>query len=605
MIFLDIETNLAHTTIWLVVTKKGDEVKTWRERTGLQQYLDENKVVAHNGIDFDFDVLAKVWQVYVPEHMQVDTLVLSRLYNPELPPPEEDPKAGKHSLRSWGIRFGEHKGDFDAFDEGWSQEMEDYCIQDVLLLERLYQHLTKEMESMGFSDTSIELEHKVAQICGRMMNNGYPIDVPKAQTLLATLSGKMADIENKLQEVFPPTIEETKTPQYWEVVDDSWKEYRADTKGALLEVLKQVGVAKPSKLIQEAIPGPMKVKVIPFNPGSRQQIAERLQVLGVEFTETTEKGAISINEDILSDIDKPEAKLLNEYLMLQKRVAQVSSWLEKETNGVVYGRIITCGAVTGRATHNSPNLGQVPNVSAPYGPECREVWYPGKGRMQVGVDLSGIELRCLAHYLNDEGWTNELLKGDVHWMNAQSFGLVPKGTVKEDSNPEHKKIRNTTKGLTYSTLYGAGAEKVGSIAGFGSVRGKKLIDNFINNTPGLAPLKQKLSKFVKKGHVPGLDGRRIRIRSDHAALNTLLQGAGAIIAKQWLVEADRLLRENNIDARLMAWVHDEVQYSVLPQQAEQAARLIEKAANIAGEVLQFRCPVDAEGKVGANWRECH
>jgi DNA polymerase I-like protein with 3'-5' exonuclease and polymerase domains len=604
MIFLDIETNLAHTTIWLVVTKKGDEVKTWRERTGLQQYLDENKVVAHNGIDFDFDVLSKVWQVYVPENMQVDTLVLSRLYNPELPPPEEDPKAGKHSLRSWGIRFGEHKGDFDAFDEGWSQEMEDYCIQDVLLLERLYQHLTKEMESMGFSDTSIELEHKVAQICGRMMNNGYPINVPKAQTLLATLSGKMADIENKLQEVFPPTIEETKTPQYWEVVDDSWKEYRADTKGALLEVLKQVGVAKPSKLIQEAIPGPMKVKVIPFNPGSRQQIAERLQVLGVEFTETTEKGAISINEDILSDIDKPEAKLLNEYLMLQKRVAQVSSWLEKETNGVVYGRIITCGAVTGRATHNSPNLGQVPNVSAPYGPECREVWYPGKGRMQVGVDLSGIELRCLAHYLNDEGWTNELLKGDVHWMNAQSFGLVPKGTVKEDTI-EHKRIRNVTKTLTYGVLYGAGAEKAGTIVGASSTKGKKLIDNFINNTPGLAPLKQKLSKFVKKGHVPGLDGRRIRIRSDHAALNTLLQGAGAIIAKQWLVEADRLLREHNIDARLMAWVHDEVQYSVLPQQAEQAARLIEKAANIAGEVLQFRCPVDAEGKVGANWRECH
>lgn len=604
MIFLDIETNLAHTTIWLVVTKKGDEVKTWRERTGLQQYLDENKVVAHNGIDFDFDVLTKVWQVYVPEHMQVDTLVLSRLYNPELPPPEEDPKAGKHSLRSWGIRFGEHKGDFDAFDEGWSQEMEDYCIQDVLLLERLYQHLTKEMESMGFSDTSIELEHKVAQICGRMMNNGYPIDVPKAQTLLATLSGKMADIENKLQEVFPPTIGKTKTPQYWEVVDDSWKEYRADTKGALLELLKQSGVAKPSKLIQEAIPGPMKVKVSPFNPGSRQQIAERLQVLGVEFTDTTEKGAISINEDILSDIDKPEAKLLNEYLMLQKRVAQVSSWLEKETNGVVYGRIITCGAVTGRATHNSPNLGQVPNVSAPYGPECREVWYPGKGRMQVGVDLSGIELRCLAHYLNDEGWTNELLKGDVHWMNAQSFGLVPKGTVKEDTI-EHKRIRNVTKTLTYGVLYGAGAEKAGTIVGASSTKGKKLIDNFINNTPGLAPLKQKLYKFVKKGHVPGLDGRRIRIRSDHAALNTLLQGAGAIIAKQWLVEADRLLRENNIDARLMAWVHDEVQYSVLPQQAEQAARLIEKAANIAGEVLQFRCPVDAEGKVGANWRECH
>ena len=604
MIFLDIETNLAHDTIWLVVTKKDDEVKAWRDRTGLQQYLDEHQVVAHNGIEFDFDVLAKVWKVHVPEHMQVDTLVMSRLYNPELAPPKEDPKAGKHSVRSWGIRFGDYKGDFDAFETGWSQEMEDYCIQDVLLLEKLHPHLTQEMNAMGFSDYSIELEHKVAHICKRMMDNGYPIDVPKAQTLLATLSGKMADIENRLQEVFPPTIEETKTPQYWEVVTDDWKEYKADTKGALLELLKSSGVPKPSRVIQEALPGPMKVKIIPFNPGSRQQIAERLQSLGVEFTETTEKGSISINEDILGDIDKPEAKLLNEYLMLQKRVAQVSSWLEKEKDGVVYGRIIACGAVTGRATHNSPNLGQVPNVSAPYGNECREVWHPGQGRMQVGVDLSGIELRCLAHYLNDEEWTNTLLTGDVHWMNAQAFGLVPKGTVKDDS-AEHKKVRNMTKTLTYGVLYGAGAEKAGSIVGGSSTKGKKLIDNFINNTPGLAELKKKLSKFVKKGHLPGLDGRRVWVRSEHAALNTLLQSAGAIIAKQWLVESVALLRQHNIDARLIAFVHDETQWSVLPQQATEAARLVEQAASKAGEALNFRCRVDAEGKVGANWKECH
>lgn len=604
MIFLDIETNLAHDTIWLVVTKKDDEVKAWRDRTGLQQYLDEHQVVAHNGIDFDFDVLDRVWKVYVPEHMQVDTLVMSRLYNPELAPPEEDPKAGKHSLRSWGIRFGDHKGDFDAFDTGWSQEMEDYCIQDVLLLEKLYQHLTQEMTAMGFSAYSIELEHRVAQICKRMMDNGYPIDVPKAQTLLATLSGKMADIENKLQEVFPPTIETTKTPQYWEVVDDDWKEYKADTKGALLELLKTSGVAKPSKLIQEALPGPMKVKVIPFNPGSRQQIAERLQSLGVEFTETTEKGSISINEDILADIDKPEAKLLNEYLMLQKRVAQVSSWLEKEKDGVVYGRIIACGAVTGRATHNSPNLGQVPNVSAPYGNECREVWYPGQNRKQVGVDLSGIELRCLAHYLNDEEWTNTLLTGDVHWMNAQAFGLVPKGTVKEDS-AEHKKVRNLSKGLVYATSYGAGPAKIASMANVSERKAKQMIDNFIAATPGLDALKKKLSKFVKKGHLPGLDGRRVWVRSEHAALNTLLQSAGAIIAKQWLVESVALLRQHNIDARLIAFVHDETQWSVLPQQAAEAARLVEQAASKAGETLNFRCRVDAEGKVGANWKECH
>jgi DNA polymerase I-like protein with 3'-5' exonuclease and polymerase domains len=605
-IFLDIETNLKHDKIWLCVTKKDDNITVWREAVGLQQYLDEHEVWAHNGIGFDFPLLAKLWHVHVPEHQQKDTLVMSRLYNPELQAPEEDPKAGNHSLKAWGIRLGNNKEESTDFDAGWTQQMEDYCIQDVMLLENVYVFLTKEMEEMKFSQQSIDLEQKVAHICKRMEDNGYTLDIPKAQTLLASLSGRMADIENSLQEVFPPTTEETKTPEYWEVVDDKWQEHRADTKTALLEALKAAGVDKPNKLIKEAIAGPMKVKVHQFNPGSRQQIAERLQSLGVELTETTEKGQTIINEDVLSAIDKPEAKLLNEYLMVQKRVALISSWLDEvKADGKVHGRIITCGAVTGRATHRSPNMAQIPNVSSPYGKECRELWNAGKGRAQVGVDLSGIELRCLAHYLNDEEWTNTLLTGDVHWMNAQSFGLVPKGTAKDDSNPEHKKIRNITKTLTYGVLYGAGAEKAGNIVGSHSRKGKQLIDNFIENTPGLASLKKKLSKFVKVGHMPGLDGRRVRIRSEHAALNTLLQSAGAIIAKQWLVESEKLLKENNISFQFMAWVHDEVQLSVLPSQAEQAASLVEKAASMAGEALKFRCRVDAEGKCGDNWATCH
>ena len=604
MIFLDIETNLKHDKIWLCVTKKEQEVKVWRSNEGLQEYIGDNVVCAHNGIGFDFPVLKRVWNIDI--NYVMDTLVLSRLYNPELQAPEEDVKAGRHSLKSWGIRLGNYKDHFIDFDGGWSEEMEAYCKQDVLLLEQLYHHLMTEMTEMKFSEKSITLEHQVAIICQRMEQNGYPLDIPKAQTLLATLSGRMADIENSLQEVFPPTYEEMKTPEYWEVVDAQWREHRAETKTELLEKLKQAGVDKPNRLIKEAIAGPMKVKIHQFNPGSRQQIAERLQSLGVSLTETTEKGQLIVNEDVLSGIDKPEAKLLNEYLMVQKRVAQISSWLEEvQDDGKVHGSIITCGAVTGRATHQSPNMAQVPNTSSPYGKECREMWHAGKGRMQVGVDLSGIELRCLAHYLQDAGWQEELLKGDVHWMNAQSFGLIPKGTVKDAANQEHKNIRDVTKRLTYGVLYGAGAEKAGSIIGAGSVKGKRLIDNFIENTPGLASLKKKLSKFVKLGHMPGLDGRRVRIRSEHAALNTLLQSAGAIIAKQWLVEANRLLAEHSVDAKLMAWVHDEVQLSVAPAQAEQAARLVEQAACIAGTTLGFRCPVDAEGKTGYNWYDTH
>ena len=571
MIFLDIETNLKHDTIWLCVTKHNTtgEVRHWREADTLQQYLDGEQVVGHNIIGFDAPILKKVWGVGIPANKLVDTLVMSRLYKPDIDIviPEQGKAPTPHSLEAWGYRLSSYKIGFTDFDSGWSEEMATYCEQDVQLLEKLYNFLTTTMTKEGFSLQSIQLEHEVALICRGMEDNGFMLDMPKAMVLNATLSGRMSDIEESMQQVFPPIVEER---------------------------------------ISEKTGKQLKDKITVFNPGSRQQIAERLAGLGVVFTKKTDKGNVIVDEAVLEKIDLPEAKLVAEYLMIQKRVAQISSWLELVgDDGRVHGRVTTNGAVTGRATHSSPNMAQVPAVGSPFGAECREMWCVPVGYKQVGVDLSGIELRCLGHYLRDQEWIDELLKGDIHWFNAQSFGLVERGTVKDDNNPEHKKARNTTKTLTYGVLYGAGAAKAGSIVGGNSSRGKKLIDSFINNTPGLAELKKKISKLMTKGHLPALDGRRVWVRSEHAALNTLLQSAGAIVAKQWLIESTKLLQEKGIDAKLLAFVHDETQWEVKEDQAEEAARLIEQAATKAGEALGFRCPVDAEGKVGNNWRECH
>jgi len=571
MIFLDIETNLKHDTIWLCVTKHNTtgEVRHWREADTLQEYLDGEQVVGHNIIGFDAPILNKVWGVVIPDNKLVDTLVMSRLYKPDIDIviPEQGKAPSPHSLEAWGYRLGNHKIGYTAFDGGYTESMAIYCEQDVLLLEDLYNHLTKAMAKEGFSTQSIQLEHDVAIICRGMEDNGFMLDMEKAMVLNATLSGRMSDIEESMQKVFPPIVEQR---------------------------------------ISEKTGKQLKDKITVFNPGSRQQIAERLAGLGVVFTKKTDKGNVIVDEAVLEKIDLPEAKLVAEYLMIQKRVAQISSWLELVgDDGRVHGRVTTNGAVTGRATHSSPNMAQVPAVGSPFGAECREMWRVPVGYKQVGVDLSGIELRCLGHYLKDQEWIDELLKGDIHWFNAQSFGLVEKGTVKDDNNPEHKKARNTTKTLTYGVLYGAGAAKAGSIVGGNSSKGKKLIDSFINNTPGLAELKKKISKLMAKGHLPALDGRRVWVRSEHAALNTLLQSAGAIIAKQWLVESTKLLQEKGIDAKLLAFVHDETQWEVKEDQAEEAAKLIEQAATKAGEALAFRCPVDAEGKVGNNWRECH
>ena len=571
MIFLDIETNLKHDTIWLCVTKHNTtgEVKHWREADSLQSYLDGEQVVGHNIIGFDAPILKKVWGVGISDNSLVDTLVMSRLYKPDIDIviPEQGKAPTPHSLEAWGYRLGSHKIGFTDFDSGWTQEMATYCEQDVQLLEKLYNFLTVTMTKEGFSQQSIQLEHEVAIICRGMEDNGFMLDMPKAMALHAILSGRMSDIEEEMQKVFLPIVEQR---------------------------------------FSEKTGKQLKDKVTIFNVGSRQQIGDRLIKLGWKPTKMTPTGQPIVDETTLKDVVFPEAQIIAEYLMIQKRVSQISSWLELVgDDGRVHGRVTTNGAVTGRMTHSNPNIGQIPNASVAYGLECREMWVVPQDKVMVGVDLSGIELRCMSHYLQDAGWQHELLNGDVHWKNAQSFGLVPEGTVKDDNNPEHKKARNLSKTLVYAASYGAGAVKIGSIVGANSSKGKKLLDNFINNTPGLAALKKKISKFMSKGHLPGLDGRRVWIRSEHAALNTLLQSAGAIIAKQWLVEANKKYKEHSLDVRLLAVVHDEVVLECVPEQAELVKDLTIQAALDAGISLGFRCPVGAEGRIGKNWRDVH
>jgi DNA polymerase I-like protein with 3'-5' exonuclease and polymerase domains len=302
---------------------------------------------------------------------------------------------------------------------------------------------------------------------------------------------------------------------------------------------------------------------------------------------------------------KEVAGVIQEYLMLQKRIAQIESWITLVgDDGRVHGKVITNGAITGRATHSSPNMGQIPNTSSIYGAECRQCWTVEEGMEQVGVDLSGIELRCLAHYMQDPEWQKELLEGDVHWKNTQAFGLVPMGTLKTDTQ-EHKDARNLSKTICYSLLYGAGDKHLGEVAGGDEKLGNTLKTNFFNNTPALKTLKQKIDKFAAKGYVPGLDGRKIWVRSQHAALNSLLQSAGAIIAKQWIVCTNELLQDAKMDHKLLAWVHDEVQLEVPKGTGDAVGKIVVEAAAKAGEVLGFRCPVAAEYRVGKNWYDCH
>ena len=547
-IILDIETNLAHDKIWVVVTRNidTDEWFTFKTPELLQTYINNaTEIVAHNGIFFDFPVLKRVWGVTVKKSQVVDTLVLSRLYNPSL---EEG-----HSLAAWGQRLGFAKGEFTDFDSGWSKEMEEYCIQDTLVTKKLYEHLTQEMKN-DYSKESITLEHEVAIIVAEQERNGFKLNEAGALQLLSILKTKLDAIQVEMAIIFPDKV----------------------TTG---RVHKTSG--KPLKDIIE-----------PFNPGSRQQIAERLTEKGWKPNKFTEKGSVIVDETTLESLDFPEAKTLAEYMMLQKRIAQIDSWLEAlGKDGRVHGRVITNGAVTGRMTHMKPNMAQVPNSGSPYGHECRDLWIVEKGYKLVGIDASGLELRMLAHYMNDNVYTHEVVSGDIHTANQTAAGL---------------QTRNQAKTFIYAFLYGAGSAKIGSIVGGSAKEGQKLIDSFLRNTPKLKALREKVARiYAKEGWLPGLDGRKLLVRAEHSALNTLLQGAGAIVMKQAVVILHKKLRQSKIGFKIVANVHDEWQIEVEESRADEAGQLGKQAIKEAGIVLKMRCPLDGEYKVGLSWKDTH
>ena len=542
---LDIETNEEHATIWCCVTKDittGD-TKVWTEAGSLRSYLRvDDLLVGHNIIGFDAPILSRLWNLKIPLTQVRDTLVMSRLANPQ--------REGGHSLGAWGKTLGNHKGNFTNFNEGLSQEMIDYCIQDVNVTAQLYKLLDRQLKDWV---VSVDLEHKVAEIVSRQERKGFKLDVTKAINLVATWKEMLSTIKEELQSIFPPLVTD--------------------------RVSK-----KTSKKLKDG------VEV--FNPGSRQQIAKRLMSLGWKPTEKTEKGQVIVDEKVLDGIDIPEAKRIAEYLLLQKRVAQVESWLDAiSQDGRVHGKVITNGAVTGRMTHYSPNMAQVPSGSSPWGKECRECWTVDLDNyLLVGADASGLELRMLAHYMRDDDYVQEVCEGDIHTKNQEAAGLA---------------TRPQAKTFIYAFLYGAGPAKIGAIVGGGEAEGSRLLTSFLDNTPSIEKLRKKVAKLSAQGTLPGLDGRRLQVRSPHAALNTLLQGAGAIVMKQALVLLDSKLQKVKLNAHFVANVHDEWQIECHKEVAETVGKMAVEAIKEAGEVLQLRCPLTGEYRIGRTWAETH
>lgn len=624
--------------------------------------------------------------IVFPKENVLDTLVMTRLIFANIKDTDaamlrSGKLAGKyfgsHSLEAWGYRLGQMKGEYkddfkasleeqgEAYTDGlewahFNEPMMEYNVQDVVVTKELFERCVGQSfyfpnsspqgqtESERFYAGAVEavkLEHDAAWLLAKMERNGFPVDRESLQDLYAELAGRRGELLVELTRTFgswyqpkggteaflhPRTgkpltaYPRVKTPKSGGV-------YVAPKNKKQREGLEPCGLAK-TEFMQGAPYTP--IAHVTFNPASRDHIQRVLTKAGWVPIEFTPSGAPKVDDEVLEHVrvDDPDAQrcieLIKEYLMLQKRIGQVAEgdngWLRMiQDDGRIHGSINPNGAVTGRATHSFPNVAQVPSIRASYGEPCRAAFgaehnmKDGKPDpwIQVGVDASGLELRCLGHFMYkyDEGeYVETILTGDIHTKNQLAAGLP---------------TRDNAKTFIYGFLYGAGAAKIGQIVNGTADDGKRLIKNFLEQTPAIAALREAItdtlvkdSKWVggeqrvtwKRRWVRGLDGRKVHVRSPHAALNTLLQSAGALICKLWIVETERLLLAEGLrhgwdgDFAYMAWVHDEIQVAARTQEiADKVVELAQQAMRIVGDHFEFRCQLDTEGKTGANWAVCH
>jgi DNA polymerase I-like protein with 3'-5' exonuclease and polymerase domains len=558
---------------------------------GLEHLATAHVLIGQNILFFDIPVIRKLYPFYTFAAARIiDTLITTRLIWPKEKLYDMDteqytqvpPKLrGSASLKAWGYRLSDYKISFKDFKE-YSEEMLAYCIQDVNVTTKLFEHTQRQT----CSEAALKLEHDFALAIEKQIRSGFPFDVDACLDLVDDLRTKQATLEANLKELFPPKKIET------------------------------VFIPKVNNAGRGYVKGQPFTKVMheEFNPGSRQQIVDRLQTkYGWVPEKSTEKGNPILDDDVLSALPYPEAKPLAEYMLIKKRLGQIAdgnnAWLKlvNDETGCMHGDVVTNGCITGRCAHRNPNMGQVPASYSEYGKECRGLFHAPDGWTLIGVDAKALELRCLAGYLAywDDGEyarvvTDESI--DIHTYNQEMFG-VP--------------TRDIAKRLLYGLLYGCGALKAGTIIDPNEKNelvlrelGSTAINSFMKGIPALKELKNRIANNIAaRSYLIGLDGRPLFCRSDFKGLNVLLQSSGALIMKQVVIGLHNKMYDLGYiyghDWQQNAMIHDEVQVSCPPAMVDTLTSVALEAFPASQQFFDFQCPIHGDAHVGYSWDQTH
>lgn len=591
---------------------------------GLEVLSKSDCVIGHNWDEYDDPVIRKLYPDWKPPVKTLDTLVMSKLMYPDMKDRDfrfrkKNPEfpgnlIGTHKLEAWGARLGCPKDDYskrmkelgiDPWAQ-WNQDMEDYCLQDIKTNVKLWHQLM----AQGFSEMSIDIEHKFRRIIKRQEDNGWQFNEAKAGQLYAKLGGIRDRLTTELQAAFGMLYKRDGKPVCPK---------RSQRRKPLVDGLPREEMTEGAEYC--------KVKLTDFNPGSRQQIAMVLmRRYGWKPKEFGSDGWPTVDDAIVKKLPYKEAPLLAKYLLVAKRIGQLAegekAWLKYvKGNGRIYGRVNTMGTVTGRCSHFNPNMAQVPASKSPFGSECRELFEARKGYKLVGCDADGLELRMLAGYMakyDGGAYAEAVDKGDKE-----------KGTDAHTLNMKALEIysRDDAKTFLYAYIYGAQAPTLGrniieSLVKTGHLPKKRYAKQDYANAGNAAlakieqrvPALDRLLSAAKKatkarGYLRGIDGRKIYTRSEHSCLNTLLQGGGAVVMKLALIILDEWLQERDyIDTDKVMFVgniHDEFQMEVVPELAEEVGALAAEAITKAGEKLEFGCILRGNYDIGDTWADTH
>lgn len=553
---------------------------------GLDLLSKADLIIGHNIISFDIPAIKKIYPQWSYKD-RFDTYnaasivwtdILERDLSKRYLFTENGKLMGTHKLESWGVRLGVYKGDFGKTSDWktWSEEMQKYCEQDVEVTYKLWCHILKEK----YSKEAFDLEFSFQEYLFDQQQNGVPFNIVRAKELARELKLEKIELKHKLYAIVPPKIKHSLF-----IPKNTNKKY-GYTKG--------VPVKREEK--------------IELNPASRVQIIQHLKnKYNWQPTEFTKKGNPSLTSETLDNLPFEEAPIISKYLQVTNLLAKLSdgkeSWIKHIKNQRIHGRVIASGTVTFRCTHSKPNLSQVTSDRKYKGKEARELFYTPKGDF-VGADASGLELRNLAHYLKpyDNGkYIDAILNGDIHTQNKEDAGLD---------------TRDQAKRFIYAFNYGAGDEMLGSIVDPKATKeqqrilGKDLRLRFLSKNSAIASLLRDLnSATASRNYLLGLKGYKIHIREKYRLLNSLLQGAGAIVMKQATVNFREYMMQNEWYQRSVfpaLHVHDEIQVIVTDSTQSQAVgEAMVRAIVQAGKDLNFNCPLDGEYHIGKNWLETH